>query len=215
MNTRAMKKNKFLLLLLVLTSCQPGFRNESEFYKWWSDEKNGLVRSKEIDDFKLSVKYMPAHYLVYNELKNIPDVSSHTYDSLYNHYKSCRTFYLTIEPIDKINSGNILFHGIESIEDFKDRVMKLNFSPGEFISLKTTDKEFKPVLSTMENLYNLDPKRSLYLVFADADKDLMNAQQYDFEFNDQIFLTGINHFVFSKSDIDNVPPFQFIKPKSL
>src|ERR1044071_9002938 len=150
---KAMKKNKLILLLLVLSSCQSGFRNESEFYKWWSNDKNGLVRSKEIQDFKLSVKYMPPHYLVYNELKNLPGISPHTYDSLYNQYKNYRTFFLTIEPINKTDGENILFKGIESIEDFKERIMKLNFSPGEFISLKTPDKEFKPILSTMENLY--------------------------------------------------------------
>jgi hypothetical protein len=174
-----------------------------------------LIKSRLNEDFKITVKYLPPSFQAYNEGKNISGNRSMIFDSLLNQYKNSRTFYLTIEPKNK-EEGDILFYGIKSVEEFKDRVMKLNFSPGEFITLKSGKDEFKPVLSNMENLYDIHPKKSLYLVFSDQqDKKLLAADELDFEFDDQIFLTGINHFVFRKKDMDNIPPFDFIKTNKL
>lgn len=195
-------------LILLNTGCKKEFRSESDFYKWWNDESNGLKKEKTVNDFKISVRYMPADYLTYNELKG----NSYTIvmaDSIRRKYVNSRTFLLTIEPINKKKDIDLLFHGASSFGEYKERISKLNFSPGEYIKIKTGSKEHLPVLSTMENAYNIDVKKSLYLVFAN-ENGLLDEPELDFEFNDLIFDTGINHFVFYKKNLDNIPEFKFL-----
>jgi len=201
-----------LTLTLFICGCSSDFKTESEFYKWWNDKANGLVKEKEINDFRLIVKYMPAEYLAFNELKG-KNYSKSEYDDLYDKYKSSRTFLLSILPSDEKSTQNVLYYNLENFADYKKRILEMNFSPGDFISLKTDCGIFKPVLSTMENVYNIDAKKSIYLVFADNEENqgLIDANELDFVFEDYIFETGINHFFFNKNNLDNIPGFNFLK----
>ena len=205
-----MRKLLFILTLFIC-GCSSDFQTEREFYQWWNDSENGLVKEKEINDFKLIVKYMPPEYLAYNELKG-KNFTRSEYDDLYDKYKSSRTFLLSILPADEKSTQDVLYYNLQSVEEYKQRIMEMNFSPGEYISLKTDCGVYKPVLSTMENVYNIDPKRSLYLVFADNEENqgLLNANELDLVFEDYIFDTGINHFSFNKNKLDNIPVFSFL-----
>ena len=205
-----MRKLLFILALFM-GGCSSDFKTEREFYQWWNDEANGLVKEKEINDFRLIVKYMPPEYLAYNELKG-KNYTKAEYDDLYDKYKGYRTFLLSILPADEQSTQNVLYYNLQSVEEYKQRIMQMNFNPGEFISLKTDCGVYKPVLSTMENVYNIDTKRSLYLVFVDNEENqgLISANELDFVFEDYIFDTGINHFSFNKNNLDNIPVFGFL-----
>ncbi len=195
-----------MVTFLFLNGCKKEFKNERDFYKWWNEQDNGLVKSKTINDFKVTVKFMPPEYLTYNEVKENRKLNI---DTIRKKYFNSRTFLLTIEPVDSRKDVDLLFQGIISLGEYKERVMKLNFSPGDFIKIKTNTREYFPVLSTMENVYNIDVKKNLYLVFSNED-NLLDEPELDFVFNDQIFETGITHFLFQKKNMDNIPEFKFL-----
>src|SRR5256885_1121145 len=106
------------LICLFLLSCKKEFHNVNEFYKWWNNEANGLTKVKTINDFKLSVRFMPENYLVYNAMKGNRSLSL---DSIKNKYKNSLTFLLTIEPINERKSEDLLFQNAESLEEYKER----------------------------------------------------------------------------------------------
>jgi hypothetical protein len=199
-----------VLVCCLLTSCKKEFKSEAEFYKFWNDKTNGLKKEKIVNDFKITVKYMPVDYLTYNEIKSERSkFNKMMLDSVKSKYQNSRTFLLTIEPINEKKDMDLLFQGATSFEEYKMRINMLNFNPGEYVKINAKDKSHLPVLSTMENAYNIDVKKNLYLVFAN-ENNLLNEPELDFEFNDMIFETGINHFVFQKKDIDNIPSFKFL-----
>jgi hypothetical protein len=181
------------------------FEDISEFYRWWNDEENGLVKSRIIHDYRISVKYLPAEYLAYKELNGYEREMD--LGKTIIKYNYSRSFIMTIEPVNERRNRDLLFQDIYSMEQFKERLYKLSFDPGEYIKLSTGEGKYEPVLNAMENLYDISSKKSLYLVFADK-KDIMEDDLV-IEFNDLMFETGINKFKFRKRDLDNIPEFSF------
>jgi hypothetical protein len=205
-----MKIIDFFFLLVLFCSCKKEFKTEKDFFAWLNAPENGLVKTKEIDQFKITVKYLPTSYLAYLETKN-NNYSIEQIDSIKCNYINSKTFLLTIEPVDKRKGTDLLFQDAVSYEQYKQRVLDLNFNAAEFIKIKANGNEYLPVLTNMENAYNIDTKKNITLVFVDEGKSkgLFAANELDFTFTDQIFNTGINHFVFSKKDLDNTPSFLF------
>lgn len=91
------------------------------------------------------------------------------------------------------------------------RALTMNFDMNEYVSIKTPTQEYRPVLTSMENTYSLKGQRNIYMVFTDdtAEAELMKAPELDFVFNDEIFQTGVNHFVFNQDDLQSMPIIKF------
>ena len=210
---------KFVNLYFVLISmfffagCGQGhIDSEKDLYAWMNNEDNGLVKTKYINGIKLTVKYLPPAYLAYKEWVTTEMENSH-YQELLKIYENSRTFLLTIGPDDrKVEGADVMFYNVLNEKDYKQRVQDLNFDIGKYISLNIKDQPMAPRLHTLENTYGLGKHRNIYLVFADdgADGSLLTAEKLDFKFSDEIFLTGISHFVFNKQDLDGLPELKFL-----
>ena len=199
---------------LILSSCHTPIRDKAAFYAWMNDQNNGLITTKTIQDVVLTVKYLPAEYLAFKDLKSIVNPSQKIIDSLVEQYRDSRAFLLTIQPNpDYQANGDILYKGVGSYVEYRQRIMDLNFSIEKFISIKADDQTFKPLLSSLENNYGISEKQSVYLLFADNtnQKGLLNAPQLDLVFEDALFGSGINHFKFQKKDLDNIPSIDYLK----
>lgn len=210
-------KNLFRLVLILIVFCagckQKELTSESAFLKWMHSEENGLCKSKKVNGFVLTAKYLPAEYLTYNELKGKP-YTQNEIDSLLNHYNKARTFLFTIAPENSNKAeGDVMFNNVYNGQEYKQRVHQMNFQLEDLFRLKAEEKSFAPVMSAMENIYSLGNQRSLYMVFADNEevKGVLEQQELDLTFSDDIFNTGINHFTFNKEDFDNVPKIGFWK----
>jgi hypothetical protein len=191
-----------LLAVCLLPACQPGTKTETAFYQWLHDPSNGLVQTRQIGDLQLSVKYLPAELLAYREHRGT-DYSPQQTDSLRNRYRQSHAFLLTIKPIGPVSEGkDVMYRGVGSYGAYKRRVMDLNFNLDQYVRLKDGAKEVKPLLHTLENTYGATEGRSLYLVFENA---AASGTTLDFVFSDEILGTGISHFRFRKSDLENVP----------
>lgn len=205
----------FFFVSIAVTSCK--FRpRELETYKeyktWMVDPENGLSKTKYVNGLKLTVKYLPTDYLVYQDLQGNSDIN--IVDSLRSRYSQSHTFLLNIAPDardkDMPQGASVMTRDIKDMEDYKLRSLIMNFDMQHYVSIKNGDLEFVPVLAEMENTYDLTKDRTIYLVFSDkANGDLLKGETLDFIFEDEIFATGLNHFKFDAEDIREVPALKF------
>lgn len=189
----------FIYLLLVSCSGKV-LESEQEILSYINEDESGFVVQKEVNNFTLTVKAIPPQYLAFNESNNQVE-----YDSLFKVYGKNRTFLLSIKPKE---DKDLLFYKVMSKEEFNQRFYDLNFSLGEYLSLKTDKNKYYPALYVMENTYGLAHHRSFNIVFAENDSlhgDLLSSKSYDIAFNDIHFETGITHFKFQKNNIDKFP----------
>jgi hypothetical protein len=186
--------------------------NPKDYFKWINNEDNGLVKSKYVNDVKISVKYLPPAYLAYEELSGNPYASKKVKDSLINYYSKSKAFLLTIGTDErKVKGMDIMYKDISDYNEYRTRSEFMNFEMDELISLNTHSSSFKPVLNTMENTYSTTNSRSIFLVFNGEElaKEFDHSESVDLVFNDDIFQTGVNHFVFEKKSLESIPNFIF------
>lgn len=199
-----------VFLLFILGSCTQQTVSYQEYMQWMGNPENGMLKKHSANGLELTVKFLPAEYLAYQELKNEKKVTQAQYDSLLKVYSKSLTFLMSIGPDEskKNPKGDIMMTGISDYEEFAQKAMAMNFDMGQYVSLKTDIGDFKPVLSNMENVYGLAKNRNILFVFAPSelkDTTFLHSRQFDFVYEDQLFKVGINHFVFKKEDIDKRP----------
>lgn len=185
----------------LLPACQPAKLSEADFYRWMNNPDNGLVQSKKVNDLRITVKYLPPQWLTYREEKSYQggmEISNNEQSS----YQSSHVFLLTIQP----DAEDIMYHGVADYVAYKERIMALNFHLEEYVQLRIGERILKPVLHTLEDTYGVAPHRNVYIVFADEQSDSITSnQELDFVLADQIFNTGISHFVFSQQALAQAP----------
>lgn len=196
---------------LSLFSCGKEIESMKSFYGWINDPDNGLVKTRTIEGIRLTVKYLPAEFLALRDAMEETDYSSHVYDSLLGIYRTSHTFLLSIASEKDEHNVDPMYKGLESLPEYKERALTMNFNMDSYVSIRTPSEEYRPVLTSMENTYSLKAQRNIYIVFTDdsEENNLMKEQELDFIFNDEIFQTGINHFVFRQKDLANTPTVNF------
>lgn len=211
-----MKKISIYITLAITSlfvGCnQHGIDSEKELLSWINHQDNGLVKTKYINGIRLTAKYLPPAYLAYKEWVTA-DKKNFGYQDVLKTYQHNRTFLLTIGPDDRKKAGgDVMFYNVLNEKDYKQRVQDLNFDIGRYISLNMETKQLAPKLHTLENTYGLGKHRNIYLVFADdeANGGLLTNEKLDLKFIDEIFQTGISHFVFDKQDLDGLPELKFL-----
>ena len=205
-----------LFICIISFSCKKKCSTLSEYLKWLNDPEKHLAPIKRINGIAVKVKYLPAEYLAYmEEEKDSQHYLKAKRDSVINSYKESITFLLTIGPDEeKKASGDVVFRGIENYQQFSERIATMNFHMDESLNLKTDEGDHAPVLTNMENSYGLSESRNIYCVFVRSEaekKNINDSQTFDFVYNDEIFGIGKNHFVFQKSDMEDLPEFTFWK----
>jgi hypothetical protein len=159
----------------------------------------------------VTVKYLPPEYLSWQQVVD-EEIDISKWDSLMAAHKRTRVFLMEVAPGEKIK-GDILYKDLTSVEGFKARTMKMNFDMASYVEIEANKEHYKPVLATLENTYSATESRNIYMVFTDdtPDKKLLNGDELDLTFNDEIFDTGVNHFQYKKKDLDNIPELAFLK----
>lgn len=186
--------------LLAFYSCSNSF-TQSEYFAFLNNAENGFLIRKEIGNKEVQGKFLPADFMLLKDLSK--GFNSSNKDSIRNLYANSRTFLFTISNTEE-NSKALVYDEIADYKAYQERAYTLNFDMKEFFSLQTKGGNYKPVLVTAENTYGLQKSLNIIVVFARKDQsdDLMTSEEYDLVFNDEVFDTGISHFVFYKSNID-------------
>ena len=196
------------IFILIVMSCSSAIDSKEELLKWLGDADNGFVKKTKANGFVLSMKYLPEEYLALNEMNkdNITDMNS--FQEYVNKFKNSKTFLLTIShDKETVNAGN---YDVANLSEYGQRIRDLSFNIKDVLVLKTSSgKKYKPVLTTMENAYEIANKKSIYMVFSDDQKEILNSEQLDIVFQDSFLDTGISHFVFEGKKINNLPNLNF------
>jgi hypothetical protein len=192
------------LLLIALGSCSKKIHTLNDFSSYLNEQDNSCKVSRAVNGVVVSVQYLPAEYRAMKEWEDSSSLKRLNYDSLLQYYSQSESFIVTFGPDEaKGNQSDIMFDGVKNFQDYVERSMELNFDLENKVRLKAGDKEYAPVLSSLENTYGLSKDRKVNLVFAtDRKKD----QYYDFMYEDETFGVGTLHFGFDKEKIkDNMP----------
>lgn len=198
---------RYFLMLIVslqMAGCSSSFNDINQYFRWMDDPENGLIIKRTSGDKELTMKYLTVPYLVYNDVKEIENPSDILIDSLTKVYSNSRNFLLTIRSTS--HSEDIMLEGVTNEMEYNQKNMIMNFGISEYLSLKTdAGNTYFPVLVNMENTYGLQKHKNFYIVFAPTDeseRDIMRSKTLDIVYNDQIFSTGIHHFLFKKEKTD-------------
>ena len=211
-----MKLNKFSILVVfaLLSACTGNnIRNYDDYINWLANKENGLLLTKTIGGLDLTASYLPSDFLVYQDIE-VDDMNKPgRIDSLKDLYKKGITIKLSFTPHDKDEPGDLMYSNVQNYGEYRDKILNITFDIERLIKLKTGNKEYKPVLTSFEDTYGLKPGRDVICVFVPANKnedEFYRSEKLDFVFTDEIFNSGINHFVFNRKAINNSESIEFI-----
>jgi hypothetical protein len=217
-----MKKRKVLILVfcfctlaccsIFLSGCKTTIKNEHDFLAWLNNPDNGVLKARRVNGFDVRVKFLPASYLFYHDvIQEEKNLSTKEEDSLLSIYEHSLTFIMTIKPDrDDSNNTSVMYYGVKTYKDYERRNLLMNFDFKEFVHIEADGKRYKPVLSAMENSYELGPGRNIIFVFVPpnkTDQSLFTSDVLDFVYDDNTFDMGLNQFLFKQKDIQGIPNF--------
>lgn len=195
-----------LLAGLYLAACSPSELSIEEYFQYLVDAGNGLYKSKKINQFAITARYLPTEYWIYRDYQSA-GLEEVDVDSLKKAYQGNITFMLQIAPNKaEGHEFDVMTQTVSSENAYKQQAFHLNFLMQENLKLEVMGKEYKPVLVELENTYELTPHRNFIVTYG-LDKDILKQpfDTLDFIFHDKIFGTGIHHFLFEQNSITQTP----------
>lgn len=179
-----------------------------EYQEWLKENAELIIKEKHINQLTLKAEYMPADLLAYQEYEESKSSANTTlFDSLRNQYVCGLSFKLSIIADNK--GANLMYTGISTMEEYKHRVNVLNFNNEEFLALTIGGEKYKPALSLFEGYNELSNRLTFNVVFTPKEFDCgvfeKDVDELTFTFEDPYWNTGVNHFLFRKTDLENIP----------
>ena len=198
-----------LICVLFCFSCSTTVDSEQELLQWLNKKDQGFVKKTKANGFVMTMKYLPPEYLAINEMGKDEENGRQSIEEYLKEFKNSRTFLLTIQHDDEnVDAGT---YGVRNLQEYNQRIQALSFGLKQAIQLKTdSGKKYEPVLTTMENLYEIGNKKSIYIVFSGEHQEIFTSEKLDIVFQDTYLDTGISHFVFQKKNIDQLPTLTFL-----
>jgi len=201
------------VILTVGCASQHQPMSANEYQLWMNDENSGLIKKKYVNGVEIIVKYLSPEYLAFREISNDQTLTVEDKDSIISQYSNSLNFVLTLGPDDRKSEGqDIMYRDVSDYIEYKSRVKALNFDIEQSVKIRTDSVEFLPVLSAMENIYSLDTKRNIILAFVPDvgnEDSFFNSDKLGFVYDDQLFNLGVNHFVFKRSDMMQIPTITY------
>lgn len=201
-----------ILALFSLTRCGPKVITDYRAYlKYLADKENGLVKEKTVAGITYRLKHLPSEYILYSSISDINQKSKHQKDSLRRVNANSVTFLLNVGLENTTLKTDITRLDVSSYSEFANRIEKMAFKAQEWIKLKVKDKEFSPSIVRLETLNSVETSRNFLVVF-NAEKNTpyeILKNDICFIYEDELFDTGVNKFLFNKSDFENFPLFVF------
>ena len=196
-----MKTTKQLLMLLLMAftvAC-----SNDAFRAMKLHEEGSHVKSRRANGLLLRAQLVSAETLLSQDMAANKALQLLDRDSLLTAYKKQVTILMQIAPDPESGAATDIIHrNAADYSEYKQLVHQLNFGMEERVALQIGTQSYKPVLSTMENIYGLTPERSFLFVFAPGDatdSNFYGTPSMDFVFEDDLFKTGINHFILKKT----------------
>ncbi len=164
--------------------------------------KEGYTRSRSVKGITYSVRYLPPRYLIDRELASVASPSPSLRDSLAQSYGQTLTFIMSIRgPAADSGHADVLLSSSRSQADYAARVSELSFNIERKIFVKTAYGDIHPALTHFEPVTGVANESRLIIVFPrqSGDHDITDGESLDIVFIDEMFGTGINHFIFDSA----------------
>lgn len=205
-----MKRLFYILNIIVfasgLSSCSTkAIDNFKEYAMYLNKAENGLVKEKSVSGLHYRLKFLPKHYQAFTTLNGL-DSKKINKDSLVAAYSKSITFLLTIGPAEG-EDFDITRVGVKDYQEFADRIEDMSFRANEWMRLKCGEVSVVPSLVRMENINAQERSRNFIVVFEqqDALEKAMKESDTQFIYDDELFGTGTNKFLFEHKQLNAVP----------
>lgn len=208
------RNNIFLLFVyacvsLLFCGCKSPMTYE-QYLVWLNDEGNGFSQTTKSRGLAVNCKYMPPVLLAYKDVISDKEKCI-SIDSITHGYSKYLTFYVNISPqVQSVSNPNadIIKDGVADYSEYKERFTELAFNLQEYFSVELEDGTIiLPSGVNVENTYGLSPDLNIIITF--PKKELFAEKKIDILFRDEIFLTGLNHFVFETKSVENPPILKY------
>jgi hypothetical protein len=151
----------FMIVSLMMMSCNNSSLSPSEYVKYVADEANGLVKTKNIGEVNIKVQYKPISYLIANEMRT-NDISKADFDERKKELESMQYYNLTLDIAD---ARNILNYNVSSQSHQQERIHYLSFGIQQDIRLMENGKELPCILYHFERTYDISKERTFLIAF--------------------------------------------------
>lgn len=191
-----------LVLAFLLTACGKERLQYSEYLKWVGDKRHGLVQEREANNMRLRVTYIPQALVQYREYHG-DSLTSHQMDSLLNIQSQGNAFTLSFTPL--VKGADPMMADIKDYASYKERFMSMNFGVENMVELHVAGERLSPSLVNTENTFGLSKELTVNVAFSGGKEN----EDLDFVYDDQVFGTGISHFIIKNKDIKNIPELKY------
>jgi hypothetical protein len=202
---------KFLPIILLASSCSLGcnmdghrFKSTGDMETFVKDPDNGLLRSREVNGIKTTVSILPQDLMERRDMERGAGKAASASVPRATQFKDQLTFIVNLATAQAAH-GDVMYAGILDMGSYLERAHALNFEMEQHVTLRCGTAAFKPVLSTLENTYGLEPDRNIVMVFVPEqcdDQAFYGSETLDLVINDRWFGTGTQHFVFQRADLE-------------
>lgn len=200
----------FSATLIFLTTFFPRgndtVHNTNEFNKWLNNPAHNCIKTKEIAGVKIVVKYQPPSYVALKESEAGISSEKESTQNGFGKQKNLVTFLMTIGPAEKNGENthrSVMADGINNHDEYVQRVMDANFYMDKYLKLYIDDEALDPVLSIVENVYELSENRNFLVVFAIKEEKINKSKDFLFVYDDPFFNMGKVQFDFRGKDMEN------------
>jgi hypothetical protein len=170
----------------------------ADFISWAGNIDNELTKSKEFSEINYRLSFMPAQSLAYIELRG-QEYTMEQFNAACKHYDGMSYFNLRIEL--PAGSGELLKHGLESPNQYNDRLNYMSFKMQNDIYLVQGQDTLLPGLFHYERIFEAGSYATVMLAFDDA--KFNKEKDFTIVYDDHLFNKGyIKYTYYSKQLID-------------
>ena len=190
-----------LFMLTTITSCQRSM-SEDQLKEYAFDEKNGLVKEKQLGAINLQVNYRPTGLVVAQEHEK--GMTKEDIQKIQDNYSQYHYFIISYS----IDGKEIMNYNISSMNDFSQRVQQLAFGMGNKAYLTTNTNDTVPMLdSVFPRTYGVGGATQVMTIF--DQQQTKEAETLTLTIEDIGLNIGTNRFRFRTRDINNTPSIKF------
>ncbi|MFM9841172.1 MAG: hypothetical protein ACKVOQ_23110 [Cyclobacteriaceae bacterium] len=187
-----------LLLIVLVVGCKPkSFSSEKELVAYIQNEENGLKKTNEVGDYKVTVTYRPTDLLIKQEVGE-----NSTQEAITKARKKYQNYYYFILSLSR--SGKEALDQSQGFGQYSEMVQKLSFRVPEFVNMTTSASDTISVADFILNrTYGLGSSTDILVVF---NKEKAKEQTWvQFNLNEFGMNLGNNRTRFKVNDLDNCP----------
>ena len=171
-----------------------------DYMAFVEEPRNGLRKTKEIEDMVYTLQYTPLEYVIAME-KLKDTLSSEEVTKRKDELKDMQYFTLKIEA--KNNNLELLRYKLESDEEYQDRVHYFSFDMQKDIYLMDGKDSIPCALYHFERNFGVAPYAKFVLGFETSQGNVIEDKK--FSLNDRVFNVGRINIKINKNSIKSIP----------